>query len=201
MDALQLGAQKASLELRGQISPALDVNASLRNVQASLVNVFLPRLLESGTMNARAQVKGSFASPEGEIRLNLNGLRLADDAAFGLPAVDVRATAQLMGNTADVDARLLAGDASKLTVTGHAPLGSDGALDLKIAGALDVGMINPLLEARGQHATGELAIDATVTGSAGDPDIGGSVKLAKGSLRDYGRGVSITDIARRYRRR
>jgi len=68
-------------------------------------------------------------------------------------------------------------------------------LDLKIGGTLDVGLINPLLEARGQHAAGALAIDATVDGSVGAPEIGGTVTLTKGSVRDYVRGVSITDIA------
>jgi translocation and assembly module TamB len=67
-------------------------------------------------------------------------------------------------------------------------------LDLKISGSLDVGMINPLLEARGQHAAGELQVDATVVGSVAAPQIGGTVNLTKGSVRDYARGVSLTDI-------
>ncbi len=68
-------------------------------------------------------------------------------------------------------------------------------MDLKIHGSLDVGLINPLLEARGEHATGELLVDATVAGSVDSPQIGGTINLAKGSMRDYVRGLSLTDIS------
>jgi translocation and assembly module TamB len=70
----------------------------------------------------------------------------------------------------------------------------DGAVDMKISGTLDIGMINPFLEARGLHATGQLAIDATVAGSVAAPQIGGTVNLTGGSWRDYVRGISLSDI-------
>jgi translocation and assembly module TamB len=194
VDMLKLGVQQAVFQLEGEISPALNVRASLHQLQPSLVNVFAPGLLASGTIEASAQLQGSLALPTGQVRLTATGLTPSDDAAFGLPPLDVRATAQLTGDTADIDARLLAGSASRFSVTGRAPLSADGALDLKINGTLDVGMINPLLEARGQHAAGELQVDATVEGSAAAPRIGGTVNLAKGSLRDYARGLSLTDI-------
>jgi translocation and assembly module TamB len=73
-------------------------------------------------------------------------------------------------------------------------MAADGAMDLKISGDLDVGMINPLLEARGQHATGEIKVDATVGGTVMSPLIGGTMNLSNGSVRDYVRGVSLTDI-------
>lgn len=195
IDQLKLGAGQAVLELGGEISPALDVHVALRQVKPALINAFAPGLLQAGTIEGHADVQGSVASPTGLVRLTATGMQLADDAALGLPALDLEASAKLQGNTADIDARLIAGSQSKLTVTGHTPLAADGELDLKIGGTLDVGMMNPLLEARGQHAAGALAIDATVDGSVGDPEIGGTVALTKGSFRDYVRGVSITDIA------
>ena len=108
--------------------------------------------------------------------------------------MDLHATAQLMGNTANVDAKLSAGKASQMSLSGRTPLSADGGLDLKLAGTLDMGLLNPLLEARGRHVTGEVAIDTTVTGAVGDPEIGGTVRLAKGSLRDYAQGVNLSDI-------
>jgi translocation and assembly module TamB len=194
IDILKIGSQTAEFELKGEISPALDVRASLLHAQPALVNAFIPGLLESGSIEAHAQLQGSLASPMGEVRLSAKGLALADDAAFGLPPLDATANAQLRGDTADVDAHLVAGTASRLSVTGKAPLSAGGVLDLKINGKLDVGMINPLLEARGQHAAGELAVDATVTGGVADPQIEGTVNLTKGSVRDYARGVGLSDI-------
>jgi translocation and assembly module TamB len=194
VDVLKLGVQSAVLQLQGEISPALDLSVSLRQVQAALINVFAPGLLASGTVEGRARMRGSLASPTGQVRLTATDMRMADDAAFGLPPLDLKASAELTGDAADVDVGLTAGTASRLNVTGRVPLAGAGALDLKIGGSLDVGMINPLLEARGQHATGELSVDATVVGSAAAPKIDGTLNLTKGSVRDYARGLGLTDV-------
>jgi translocation and assembly module TamB len=194
VDLVKIGAQQAVFQLEGEISPTLDVRASLRRVEPGLVNVFAPGLLAAGTIEAQAQLKGSIASPTGQVRVTATGLSAADDAVLGLPPLDLHATAQLMGDSAEIDARLVAGTASKLELIGRAPLDADGGWNLKISGSLDVGMINPILEARGQHATGNLVVDATVGGSVAAPQIEGSVNLSKGSVRDYARGLGLTDI-------
>ena len=191
---LKLGAQQAVLEVDGRVSPSLDLRASLRQVKPELINAFVPKLLASGTIQADAQVQGSFTAPTGKIHLEATGMRAANDAARGLPATDLHANAELLGNTANVDAKLSAGSASQLALTGRAPLAADGALDLKLAGNLDMGLLNPLLEARGRHVTGAVAMDTTVTGSVGAPEIGGTVSLTKGSLRDYAQGTNLSDI-------
>jgi translocation and assembly module TamB len=191
---LKVGAQQAVLEVDGRVSPALDIRASLKQVKPELINAFVPRLLASGTIQADAQVQGSFAAPTGKVHLEALGMRAANDAARGLPLTDLRADAQLMGNTANVDAKLSAGSASHLALTGRTPLAADGALDLKLAGDLDMSLLNPLLEAGGRHVTGGIAIDTTVTGATASPEIGGKVSLTKGSFRDYAQGVNLSDI-------
>ena len=59
---------------------------------------------------------------------------------------------------------------------------------------MDLGIANPVLEARGLHASGDLSVDATVAGNLAEPQIRGTVTLAKGSFRDYVRGVNLTNI-------
>jgi translocation and assembly module TamB len=194
IEGLKLGAQQAILEVDGRVSPALDIRASLKQLKPELINAFVPRLLASGTIQASAQVQGSFAAPTGKVNVDATGMRAADDAARGLPATDVHIAAQLMGNAADVDAKLSAGSASQLALTGRTPLAANGALGLKLAGKLDLGLLNPLLEARGRHTTGNVAIDTTVTGTTAAPEIGGTVRLTNGSLRDYAQGVNLSDI-------
>jgi translocation and assembly module TamB len=194
IDDLKLGAQQAVLELQGQVGPTLDLNASLLKVNPALVNVFVPGLLASGTVGAAVRLEGSASSPAGEIRLDASEVRFADDAATGLPAVNLHARAQLANDTAALQATLTAGPGSNMTLSGDTPLNAGGALNLKIGGKLDIGMANPLLEAHGLHAAGELAVDATVTGSSAAPQVGGGIRLSKGSLRDYGRGVNLSGI-------
>jgi translocation and assembly module TamB len=194
VDDLQLGAQTAVLELKGEILPSLDVQAALRKVGPSQVNVFLPGVMGSGSIEARAHLQGSVASPKGQVSLDARGLIPSDEAAFGLPPLDLRATAELRGDTADIDVRLVAGKAPLLSVIGRVPLTAGGTFDLKVGGGLDISIINPLLEARGQRAAGQLTVDATVVGSVAGPRIDGTVNLTKGSMRDYGRGLNLTDI-------
>ena len=191
---LKLGAQQAVLEIDGRVSPVLDVRAALNQVKPDLINAFVPGVLASGTIQANAQLQGTTAAPTGKVHVEATGVRGADDAARGLPAVDLRADAQLMANTAQVDAKLTAGTASHLTLSGKASLAAAGALDLKLAGNLDLGLLNPLLEASGKHVTGALTVDTTVTGATATPEIGGTVKLANGSVRDYTQGINLTDI-------
>jgi translocation and assembly module TamB len=195
VDLLKLGAQKAELDVQGQISPTLALRASLRQVQPALVNVFMPNLLAAGVIEAHADLHGSVKAPVGEVTVNALGVQSADDAALGLPPANIRVTAGLRGHTADIDARLEAGSASQLTALGQAPLAADGEVDMKINGKVDVGLMNAFLEARGQHASGQLDIDATVTGNVAAPQINGTLDLKNGKINDYGRGVSLTDIA------
>ncbi len=194
IDELKLGAHTAEFILRGRVAPTLAIRASLHGVDPPLVNAFVPDFLASGSIEAHADLTGSVSSPMGDIELTATGLRRADDAALGLPLANLRVSAQLRGHTADIDARLDAGSASQLHAEGVLPIALDGTLDLKIGGKLDIGMINPFLEARGLRATGQLAVDASVAGSVADPQIGGTLSLTRGSLRDYVRGISLSDI-------
>jgi translocation and assembly module TamB len=191
---LKLGAQEAVVGIDGRITPTLDLRASLTQLKPGLVNVFFPGLLAEGTIEGRARLRGSVAAPTGRIRLDATGMRLAHDATTGLPPLDMHSSAELTGDKATIDGRLSAGTASLFTVTGSAPLNVAGALDLKMTGKLNIGLINPLLEARGQHATGDLGIDATLTGTPSAPQIGGTIHLTQGSVRDYSVGAGLSDI-------
>jgi translocation and assembly module TamB len=194
VDQFKFGAKEAVFELKGQLAPALDLQASLRHLTPDLMNEFMPGLLSSGTVEATVRLQGSPSSPTGSVRLDASNLRSADDVATGLPPADMHVRADLAGDTATVNASLSGGAGSEITATGTAPLNASGSLDLKVGGKLDVGLVNPLLEARGMHATGQLSVNATVTGNPAAPQVGGGITLAQGSLRDYGRGINLSDI-------
>lgn len=194
INQLNLAAGEAQLHLDGRLAPTLDLRASVEKVTPKLVNVFVPQLLAEGNIEARARLQGALSAPTGRVRVNASGLRFGNDAASDLAAIDIRARAELDGETAALDASLSAGGTSLLTATGPIPLNAGGAANLAIAGKLSVGIINPMLEARGMQAAGDISIDATVRGPLTDPAIEGAVALNNGSLRDYARGIGLTDI-------
>jgi translocation and assembly module TamB len=178
----------------GQLSPALNFRASIQHVDAALVNAFVPKLLAQGTFNADAHLTGSRSAPVGRASIQIAGLMLAKTATQGLPAVGAHGSARFRGQTADVSAELEAGSGSRLRLSGRAPLGSTGAVALRIAGRLDAALMNSILEARGERAAGKITINATVAGTAHEPQIRGVLQLAKGDLRDYAQGIHLGDI-------
>jgi translocation and assembly module TamB len=194
IDQLKLGMQDAVLQIEGELLPSLDMRASLTNVNQKLINVFLPDVVAEGTIEGQARLQGSLSAPTGRITISAHGLRSASEEAVGFPALDITAGANLTGGAAAIEARLNAGSASSLTIAGTAPLNTEDAFNLKILGTLDIGVANPLLEARGIHVDGRLSVDATLGGNTGAPQLRGAITLAQGNLRDYARGFNLTHI-------
>ena len=143
---LKLGAQQAVLEIDGRVSPS---PGRARVAQTGEAGPH--QCIRAGTAGERERFKPtrSYRGPRPPRRARCTWRRPAfaapNDAARGLPAVDMHADAQLMENTAQVDAKLTAGSASHLSLTGKAPLAADGALDLKLAGNLDLGLAEPFV--------------------------------------------------------
>ena len=106
--------QRAVIELDGRVSPALDLRASVHQVDSALVNAFVPGVLAQGTLDADAQLTGTSSAPSGLVTVKATGLRLAGSAVRDLHAVDVHATAHLTADAAQLDAQLSAGGASQL---------------------------------------------------------------------------------------
>ncbi|HTX24528.1 MAG TPA: translocation/assembly module TamB domain-containing protein [Steroidobacteraceae bacterium] len=192
--AVRLGLQHAALEVEGELLPELDLRASVRGLDAPVINSFVPNLLAQGALSAAARLRGTVAAPLGRVSLEVQALRFADTATRDLPLLNLHLNAQLQGTAAEVDAGLSAGSGSQLTLAGHAPLKGGDTVDLKLTGKLDAAFANPLLEAHGARAAGTLTVDATVTGEAQAPEIGGAIELAHGDLRDYGQGIHLGDI-------
>jgi translocation and assembly module TamB len=191
---LQLVAQKAVIAVDGELSPALDFKASVHHIDAKLVDAFVPNLLAQGNFNADAKLRGTRAAPIGRASIELTDLKLANQAAKGLPAVNMRGSARLHGGTADISARLDAGSHSHMTVSGRAPINTTGTVALKLAGKMDLALMNSILEERGDRAAGTLTVNASVAGAAHDPQIRGVVQLANGDLRDYAQGIHLGHI-------
>jgi translocation and assembly module TamB len=191
---LRLAAQSAIVAVDGELSPALDFRASIHHVDAKLVDAFVPNLLAQGTFNADAQLRGTQAAPIGRASLELTGLKLANQAAQGLPAVNMHGSARFRGHTANVSAELDAGSRSRMTLSGTAPMSTSGTVALKVAGRMDVALMNSILEQRGERAAGTLTVNASVSGAASAPQIRGVVQLADGDLRDYAQGAHLDHI-------
>ena len=123
VDRLRLGIGGGVLEAAGQLSPALDISATLRGLPAAIA---MPGL--AGVVQGEAKLAGTPGAPTGTVRLSATGLQLSE----GLPPASLTATATLGGGAAQIEARAVAGTA-QASAKGRIPLGP-GALDLALAG-------------------------------------------------------------------
>jgi len=192
VSSLKLGLLNAVLAVDGRVFPALDLHTSAHHIDAAVINAFVPKSLDQGTFDMDARLAGTPSAPSGLVTLTVAGLRMS--TARDLPAVDLRGTARLMDNAARLDVHLNAGHASQLTLTGTVPLETQGVIDLKVNGKLDAGFANPMLEARGERMSGDVTINATVRGAVRSPEVGGTIVLTNGDLRDYVQGAHLSNI-------
>jgi len=193
VDRLRLGVREAVLDVAGRLSPTLDLTATLQ-APADLARLASPEFAADGTIAMDARLTGTPAQPTGTVRVTASGVRLRSGPGRAVPPANLAATAQLAGGAARIDARLSAGPALQLTVTGQAPLGA-GTLDLRTAGSLDLVLLDPVLTPGGRQARGRVTLDASVAGTAAAPRISGTAQLASGEIQDFGQGVRITGIA------
>lgn len=191
VDRMRVGVRQAVLDVAGQLSPRLDATVTLR-APASLAAVAAPDLALDGQVAVDAKLSGTPAQPGGTVRLSMTGLRVQKGPGRAVPPANVTATATLNGRSAQIEARVSAGSA-QLRVAGQAPLGA-GALNLRANGGLDLAMLDPILTAAGRRARGQLTVDATVGGTVAVPQIGGTVRLARGEVQDFTQGLRIRNI-------
>jgi translocation and assembly module TamB len=188
----RIGVRKAVVSLDGELSPSLALHATAHDIDPGLVNAFVPGLLAQGSISADVEIRGPLRAPLGHANLKAVNLQLADPAVRDLPQMEIGATAKLRGDTADLDAYLEGGRIGRLTLNGPAPLDDTSKFDLKLTGNLDLSLANALLESNGARAAGMLTANLTVTGTNQEPQIGGTLTVTRGDLRDYRLGVHLS---------
>ncbi|MBV9757166.1 MAG: hypothetical protein JO047_08945, partial [Alphaproteobacteria bacterium] len=191
---VRLGAGHAVLQATGRIAPSLDLQVTASNIGPELAQPFLPTLKARGTASAEARLTGTLARPLGTARLVASGLQLQTGPGQALPPANLTADARLDGTTAQIDARLAAGAATQLTVTGSAPLGGAGSLNLRATGGVNLAVLNPLTEAQGIRVRGQITLNAGVAGTLAAPAATGTLQLAGGEVQDFARGAHLSDI-------
>jgi translocation and assembly module TamB len=184
VDRVRLGIGGGVLEAGGQLSPALDVSATLRGLPAAIA---LPGL--AGVVQGEAKLAGTPGAPTGTVRLSATGLQWGE----GFPPGSVTATATLGGGAAQIEARAVAG-AAQATARGRVPLGA-GALDLALAGRAPLALLDPILTAQGRRARGDVAFDGRIGGTLAAPAPSGTLRLARGELRDDTVGFRLHDLS------
>jgi translocation and assembly module TamB len=191
---LALRVDSGRLALSGRAGATLDLHATLTALPLAALDLVSPGLGLSGIAEGDASIRGTPADPQGDWRIRLRQLSLPQTRGNGAPPFDIIGSGRLAGGRTSVDLIANAGNLASIRVTGSAPLSSDGALDLKIAGKLDAGLANSTLSPTGRSLTGAITIDAELRGTVAKPEAHGSILIANGEFRDEETGFKLTGI-------
>lgn len=192
-----LRANGGRLALDGRAGSTLDLRVNARALPLSIADLVSPELGLSGTLEGEANVTGTPSAPTGPYRFRLTNLVLPQTKAADLPPIEMTASGRLDGAKAAVDATIKAREAGSFQISGTLPLSTEGALDLAVKGRLDAGIANRTIAAAGRRVTGNVSVDARVTGSLAKPQASGTAVLADGSYQDAILGMRFTAIRAR----
>jgi len=195
VDRLRLGVGASVLQVQGRLAPTLDLTASMHNLIPDLLHPWLPNLQAEGQVDVDVELHGSAAQPTGTVRVIGRGLRARSGSVRGLPAGNVSLEAQLQETVAQLTVEADAGERLQLHISGQTPLNRTAPIALKANGTVDLLMLSPILEARGQRLLGQARLDAVVAGTLADPQAHGSVVLSHADIQDYPRGLHLTEIS------
>ena len=189
------GAEPATADIAGKISPTLAATVDVRNLTPGLARPFMPDLDARGTLAVQAKVSGTMERPQGQVHLTGNGLRMQGaSAAASLPPLHLDATADLAGTSAKVRMQAEAGPKLALGVAGTAPLTSTGLVNLRTNGHLDLAIANGYLGAQARQALGQVQLALLVEGTMAAPRITGTVDLQNAEIQDFAQGVRLSAI-------
>jgi translocation and assembly module TamB len=189
---LRIGAGRLSLS--GHSGPTLALKASAASVPLTALDLVSPGLGLMGVADGEATIGGTPRNPTGDWRLRLQRVVAPQMRNVGLPPLDVAGSGRLAGGRTSLDVAINAGTGNAVRLTGSAPLSAEGALDVKVDGALDARLANSMLSVSGRHAAGSLAIAFQVRGTAAKPQAQGTARLSGGELRDDQTGFKLGGV-------
>ncbi|HET9146780.1 MAG TPA: translocation/assembly module TamB domain-containing protein, partial [Acetobacteraceae bacterium] len=178
---LSLGLAGGTITVNGDIQPALNLDASISRLPASIAHAADPKLAARGVIDATARLTGTLKAPRGHVTLNARGLGVAAGPGAGLPPVNLTANETLLGTAMRGAIHGTIGPSARLDVTGTAPLSTTGPMNLSVRLAnLPLSLahaVDPKLNAAG-------VVDA-------DAHVMGTAKAPRGTIALDGRGLRI----------
>ncbi len=194
IDPTNLRVGTGRVALRGTLDPvASDLQIDIAGMPLALVDTFAPGTGLEGTLQSKVRATGAMAAPRVEASYSATGVRVRRPDAALIPSLSVQGTGSLVGQQANLDARLSAGANTNLTVKGTAtlPRGKGAvAAQVALAGAVDIAPFAPLLGNDIRNITGRLRPNLTVsvsgqkiTGSGTVDFEGGAVAMPESGLK------------------
>ena len=175
LDNIRFDVGSGSITARGSAGEALDIALDISALPLNIANTIVPDLGLGGTLNGRANITGSGASPRVAFEARGEGVSAAAIAEFGITPISATASGSFANDVVTLSA-LNATGAGGLTLSGSGtvPLSGNG-LAVAVRGSAPLTLANRFVVDRGGQFSGTANLDARVSGSLDNPQFAGTV--------------------------
>lgn len=173
---------------------ALDIDATLNAFPLALIDRLAGNQGLVGTITGTARVTGPIADPNVifDASGSALGARMLRDN--GIPPVNLATRGSFATQAVTINEASVTGAGGlNLTGSGRVPLTGPG-LNVNVAGSVPLGLADSILAQRDAQASGQIDVNASVTGSLAAPVIAGGVTLNGGTLVDPQTNVRLENI-------
>lgn len=186
-------AGDVTLPKAGESNPALNLNADINSLPASLANSFVPGLGATGAISGKISALGN-GSTGARFNLAWNDASLSQTRSAGLQPFRIAVEGTFADNRVNFQTNL--GGAGGLNLSGGGNVGLTGAkpLDLRFQGALPFSLLAAQLSAQGFVPEGTGNVNLTISGTAAAPQITGTASTSGARLIDVRRNLALNNV-------
>jgi translocation and assembly module TamB len=195
LNGLTLQTGGGSVTVDGTAGQALNINAKIANLPASLANVFAPTLAAEGVISGTLAVTGKATSPAVVFQTNWSGAATSQTKSAGLAPLGIKADGKFADNVVTINTNLTGQSGLALNGGGTVAIAGNKAMALKFAGNLPFDALAGQLAAQGLVMTGTAKIDMQIGGTTAAPVITGSITTDGAKLVDVRRNLTLSGLA------
>ncbi|MYZ49776.1 translocation/assembly module TamB domain-containing protein [Propylenella binzhouense] len=176
-----------------RLALALAVDA----LPVAIANSFVEGLGAEGTVTAKADIRGTTASPQATFDASWQGAALQATRSAGLGPLSVTANGRYSGGALQLRSAISGGGGLQLAVSGSVDVAGGNRLDLAVNGTAPLALANQQLADRGAQLSGTLAVDVAIRGTPAAPQVSGTVSTAEAGFIDPDTGIVLRGIVLR----
>lgn len=189
-----ISAGSGRVAVSGTIGERLDLTANIQSLPASLAAPFAPELAPEGTISGTVTVGGSTSAPVADYRLDWQGAAVAQTRGLGLAPLGITLNGRFENQNVTIESGISGGGIG-LSAGGSVSLESGPGLSIRLQGNVPLSAANGQLSPLGLVAEGSANVNLTIGGTAGTPEITGTITTSGARVVDVRRNLAIEQIA------
>ncbi|MET0747409.1 MAG: translocation/assembly module TamB domain-containing protein [Rhizobium sp.] len=195
LGGLTIQTGSGSIAVTGSAGEALNIQAKITSLPASLANTFVPSLAAEGLISGTATVTGKPAAPDVAFQADWANAATSQTKSAGIGALGIKTNGRFADNKVTIDIKLSGPSGLSLNGGGSVDLAGAKALALKFDGTVPFDVVAAQLAAQGFVANGAAKINLQIGGTTAAPLINGSVNVSGAKIIDVRRNLALNGIS------